>query len=113
MREPKVLIDDIMKSIAVIEKYATDSGKEEFLRNTIFQDAITRRLEIIGEAIKGIPEDFRKKYPEVEWKKAAGLRDIIIHAYANIDLVAVWSTIVNKIPELKRQILEIKRLEKW
>jgi uncharacterized protein with HEPN domain len=67
----------------------------------------TRSLEIIGEACKNVPAEYRTKYPQIDWKGFAGLRDIIIHQYFGIDYEAIWDTITNEIPEM---LLEIERI---
>jgi len=75
-----------------------------------------RNLEVIGEAVKKIPEQIRNKHPEIEWKKIAGLRDMLIHGYFDVDLETTWDIIKNKLPELKRQaselLTEIEQAEK-
>ena len=70
-------------------------------------------MEIIGEAVKNIPNDFKEKYIEIPWKKIAGLRDILMHAYFGIDLDITWNIIKKDLPDLKEKILNIKdELEK-
>jgi uncharacterized protein with HEPN domain len=64
-------------------------------------------LEVIGEAIKKVPSKIRSKYPEVEWKRIAGLRDILIHEYFGIDMDIIWDIVQNKLPELEKQINQI------
>ncbi len=66
-----------------------------------------RNLEIIGEAVKNLPDDIKKDYPEVEWRKIAGLRDILIHAYFGVDLEVIWDIVKNKVPELKEMVRKI------
>ncbi len=66
-----------------------------------------RRLEIIGEAVKNVPEDFRTKYPDIPWRQIAGMRDVLIHAYFGVNLRRVWKVIKEEIPELKLKILKI------
>jgi len=78
-----------------------------FRRPELIQDGVVRNLEIIGEAVKNIPEDVKKNYTYVEWRKIAGLRDILIHAYFGIDLEVIWDIIKNKVPKLKEMIEEI------
>lgn len=67
-------------------------------------DAVMRNLAIIGEAAKKIPAEFRRKYPELEWKKMAGLRDIVVHDYFGIDEDIIWDVVTIRIPELKQYI---------
>jgi len=80
---------------------------DEFMEDELIQDGVVRNLEIIGEAVKHIPEDVKKNYPDIEWRKIAGLRDILIHAYFGIDLDVVWDVVKNKIPELKEKVENI------
>ena len=79
-------------------------GEEEFLENELVQDAVVRNIEIIGEAVKNIPEDFKKKQNEVPWKDIAGMRDRIAHFYFGIDYELVWLTVKEDIPSLERKI---------
>lgn len=101
-RDLKLFLEDIIENIELIEKSA--KSKNKLLKDKDIRDATVRRLEIIGEAAKNIPENFRKKYSEVEWKGMAGTRDLIIHAYFKIQLDVVWSIIKKDLPKLKRQI---------
>lgn len=107
-REFNLFIEDIFESIILIEKYIGNTSKQNFSKNQKLKDSIIRRLEIIGKAVKNIPDGFKEKYPEVLWKKIAGLRDIIIHAYFDIDLDITWDIIKKDIPDLKIKILNIK-----
>jgi len=108
-RELGLFIEDILESVKLIDKYIGDTSKENFGNNQKLKDSIVRRLEIIGEAVKNIPNDFKEKYPAVPWKKIAGLRDIIIHTYFNIDLDITWEIIKKDLPDLKEKILKIKK----
>jgi len=85
---------------------------EKFLRNKTLQKAFIRSLEIIGEATKKLPFEFRRRYPEVKWKAMAGTRDKLIHDYFGVDLELVWDILINEIPLLQKQIREIIIKEK-
>lgn len=74
-------------------------------------DAVIRNFEVIGEAVKKIPEEIKKKYADVEWKEAAGFRDVLIHDYFAIDKEAVWDTIRNNIPSFKRGVVKVLKSE--
>jgi uncharacterized protein with HEPN domain len=84
-----------------------DKSFDEFIENQMLLDAVVRNLEVIGEATKNIPTDIRQKYPQVEWRKIAGLRDIVIHGYFGIDYEILWDIIQNKIPDLVVKIQEV------
>lgn len=71
------------------------------------QDAVIRNFEIIGEATKQVDIDFREKYPRIEWKKIAGLRDKLILHYMGVDIMAIWSLVRDIIPEFEIQISAI------
>jgi uncharacterized protein with HEPN domain len=87
----------------------TDKGiiKEEFLYDETLKRAIVRSLEIIGEATKKIPADYKIKWNNVKWKEMAGMRDRLIHDYMGVNYSIVWDVIINKIPELCVQVVDV------
>lgn len=103
-KEPRIFLQHILESIEAIEESRENLSEETFLNSREKQDAIIRRLEIIGEAVKNLPADFKKDHPELEWEKAMGIRNILIHHYFGIDLRIVWDTVIKSLPEFKKQI---------
>ncbi len=106
-KKPKIFIGHILDSIEDIEKYTHHTSKEKFIQMKMMQDAIIRRIEIIGEAVKNIPLTFRKDYPHIPWQDMAGMRDILIHEYFGININIVWKTVQKDIPKLKKEIEEL------
>lgn len=82
--------------------------EEEFYSNSMVQDAVFRRLEIIGEAVKNIPREIKDKYVEIPWKRIAGMRDILIHQYSGVKLERVWVVVKRDLPHLKENIINFK-----
>ena len=110
-RRPKLFLADIFGSIELIERYTKGLTYEKFLKNNTIQDAVLRRLEIIGEATKNIPLGIKEKNPNIPWKEMAGMRDILSHEYFGIIMKRIWDTTLKDLPELKKQIKNL--LEKF
>jgi uncharacterized protein with HEPN domain len=106
-KDPKIFLQHIIESIEEIEKYTCNQNKVKFSKATMMQDAVMRRLEIIGEAVKNIPKSYKNKYPKISWREIAGMRDILIHEYFGININIVWNTIQKDIPKLKKSIQEL------
>lgn len=107
-REPKLFLNDIIESIELIEKRTKGLSYNQFLENTDVQDGVFRRLEIIGEACKNIPEKIKNANPKIPWHKISGIRNKISHEYFGIDEKIIWETIKESLPKLKKQISKIK-----
>lgn len=106
-KDPKILLLDVLDSIESIEKYTENIAKNKFFDTPQIQDAVVRRIEVIGEAVKGLPISFRNKHSDVPWKKIAGTRDTLIHDYSGVDIDLVWEIVEKSIPILKNQISEL------
>jgi uncharacterized protein with HEPN domain len=106
-RDVRLFLEDILEGISRIEEYKAGKTQREFLQDHLVQDAVIRRLEVIGEATKNIPEDLRANYPDVPWRQIAGLRDVLIHGYFGVNLGRVWLVIENDLPRLKSKVVEI------
>ena len=108
-RDYKLYLEDVIEAIEKIEAYTSNVSFEQLRENSMLVDAILHNLEIIGEASKHLPEELKANSPAIEWRRIAGLRDIIAHHYFGISLEIVWDIIQNKLPDLK---LEVTRLLK-
>jgi uncharacterized protein with HEPN domain len=104
----KHIRDESLYILSVTGKGIT---KEEFLNDETLKRAVVRSLEIIGEASKKIPADFKLKWDKVKWKDMAGMRDRLIHDYMGVNYSIVWDVITNKIPELCEQVIRV--IENW
>ena len=96
-----------MDAISDIEKFVSGLSENDFFQSREKQYAVVRALEIIGEATKNLSDETKNKYSEVNWRKIAGMRDKLIHAYFVVDLPLVWDTVKRDIPPLEKQAKKI------
>ena len=92
-----------------IVEHIGEMTKTEFLRDVKTQDAVIRKMEIIGEAVKRLPSEIRESNPLVPWKRMAGMRDKLVHDYADVDLVILWNVARHEIPDLQNVVNEVLR----
>ena len=106
-RDIALYIKDILKNMDKAGRFIKDITYEDFASDEKTNYAVVRCVEIIGEAAKNIPENIRRKYPDIPWKKMAGMRDKISHFYFGIDMKKVWLAVKRDIPKIKPQIRKI------
>ncbi|MCW6038879.1 DUF86 domain-containing protein [Spirulina subsalsa FACHB-351] len=99
-RNLSLYLDDIVTSIEKIQRFTADLNQDAFMADERTFDAVIRNLQVIGEAVKQIPTDLRDRYPQIEWRKVAGLRDILTHAYFSIDHDILWDIIQTQLNKL-------------
>lgn len=100
----RVRLNHILECAAMISEWLSQVSKESFFVNKQLQAAIIRQIEVIGEATKNVSNSLKEKYSEVPWKEIAGMRNMLIHEYFDVDLEEVWVTSTEDIPELIKQI---------
>ncbi len=111
---PLVSLEYIRHILDETEYLTTQSkglNKETYLKNETLKRAFVRSIEVIGEASKKVSPDLKNRYPNIEWKAIAGMRDRLIHDYFGVDHDIVWDVIRNKIPDLHNTLLEILKQE--
>ncbi len=108
-RDSRLYLEDILSSIERVQVYVYGVSFDEFSRDTMRVDAVVRNLEVIGEAAKRLPDEVRGRYPEGEWRKISGFRDIVAHEYFAVDLEIIWDVVTAKLPPLR--VLVARMLE--
>jgi uncharacterized protein with HEPN domain len=108
-KDPRIYLDDILFSIDLIQQYIVDVSFSSFDNSYDIQDKVLRRLEIIAEAAKKLPEEIRTKHQSVPWKSIIGLRNIITHTYDDVNLEEIWEIVTKHLPETKKQIEQIRQ----
>jgi uncharacterized protein with HEPN domain len=106
---------DYLRHILVEVEYLLDQSQglsfERFAADETLRRAFVRSLEVIGEAVKSLPEEFRAAHSEVEWRPISRMRDRLIHGYFGVDYQLVWDAVQEKLPELRRNIQRIIDLQ--
>lgn len=107
-KDPLIYVKDILFSIDLIAQYIAGASYSSFEDSYDMQDKVMRRLEIIAEAAKKLPDEVRSQYPLVRWKSIIGLRNVIAHTYDEVNLEEIWEIVTHHLPETKKQIEKIR-----
>ena len=111
IKDPAIFLAHILESIEKIENYLAEISEEEFMSDYEKQDAVVRRLEVIGEAVKNLPDATKIQFTEIEWNKIIAMRNLLIHEYFGVDMKLVWNVMKKRLPELK-EVIKNNMIEK-
>ncbi len=103
-RDHRLFLKDILEAINSIEEFTAGMSLEEFSEDDKTSSAVLRKLEIIGEAAKNIPEQVKKEYPDIPWKDMARIRDKVTHSYFGVDHEIVWKVVKERLPDIKQNL---------
>ena len=104
-----VFLKHILDSISSIENYMKEKSEQDFIEALETQDAVMRRLAVIGEAAKNIPMSLREKHGNIDWKAIIGLKNVLVHEYFGVDISVIWHIIKDDLPKLKLEIEKMLR----
>ena len=106
MKDDRIYLRHVHEAIGDIEQYASP-GRDAFMSDKMRQDALIRKLEVIGEAIKNLSDNAKHRRPDIPWKRIAGMRDRLTHDYFGVDLTLVWAVVEKDVPMLKTAIEQL------
>ena len=106
-RDPHVFVGHMLESIDLIVSYIHDEDRQSIERNSRALDAVVRRLEIIGEAARNLPDSFKAQHTNVRWQDLIDFRNVLVHEYFGIDLDILWTIATTELPDLKRELMYI------
>jgi uncharacterized protein with HEPN domain len=103
-RDPQILVEDVLLAIEKIRRFTAGMDQQAFLSDEKTIDAVARNLEIIGEAVRQLPDDFKNANSTIPWSQIGGMRNRIVHEYFGLDLEIIWQVIEHDLPELEARI---------
>ncbi len=105
-----LFLQDILASILKIDEFIEGLNFNEFSTDEKTREAVVRKLEIIGEAARNLPNEFRDKYPQIPWEKMISMRNKMLHEYFGVDEEILWQTITEDLPLLKKQLQNLPEI---
>lgn len=108
-KDPAIYLNDMMDAIANIKDFVGKKSREEFEKDKMAFAATVRELEVIGEAARRVPSEFREKHKEIEWRKIIGMKNKLIHGYDKVDLDVVWNVVKDELPKLEEKLKAMER----
>ena len=108
-RDPQLSLEDIEAAARKIARYAEGLERDAIFSDEMRFDAVLYNLHVIGEAVKNLPDDFRRRHQEVRWREIAGMRDFVAHAYFALDLDILWDAIRHDVPALLDKVTTIAK----
>jgi len=103
-RDPRILLEDVLLAIEKVGRFTTGMDQQTFLGDEKTVDAVARNLEIIGEAVRQLPNDFKNAHTDTPWNQIEGMRNRIVHEYFGLDLEIIWQVIQHDLPDLEARI---------
>lgn len=110
-RDWRIYLGDMLERCERILEYTKELSREQFDHHDITYDATLRNLELFGEAARHIPEEQRQQAGAIDWRGIIAMRNILVHGYLGVDDDILWDVIRHRVPELKRQLLELQQLQ--
>lgn len=102
-------LDHILTGIDRIQSRTEDVSEEQFRSDELLQVWVVHHLQVIGEACRSLPDDVRDAHPEVPWRNIVGMRHYLVHEYFRVDLDTTWNVVEEELPDLRRQVEDIRR----
>ncbi len=106
-RDYREYIKDILQECEFVKKYTQGIEYEDFLESDLLRHAVVRALEVIGEAVKNLPNELLEKYPQIEWRRVKGMRDRLAHAYFGVDYELLWKVVKEELPNLCKVVRDM------
>jgi len=110
-RDWTLFLQDMRKCCTKVLRYSSGLTKQQFLDDELTLDAVLRNLEVLGEAAKQIPAEIRERHLQVPWRRIAGLRDVLAHAYFGLEDDTIWQIVSESLPALAAQLDQVAEAE--